>query len=90
MPTFFETLTDLLAADTPLVTVTVVDTMGSVPQDRGSKMIVTAEGLRYGTVGGGRVEAKKRLAERRLGWQEAWQRAINAGKTRAWVVSLSV
>lgn len=58
MPTFFETLTDLLAADTPLVTVTVVDTMGSVPQDRGSKMIVTAEGLRYGTVGGGRVETK--------------------------------
>ena len=58
MPTFFETLTDLLAADTPLVTVTVVDTMGSVPQDRGSKMIVTAEGLRHGTVGGGRVETK--------------------------------
>jgi len=58
VPTFFETLTELLAADTPLVAVTVVDTMGSVPQDRGSKMIVTAEGLRYGTVGGGRVETK--------------------------------
>lgn len=58
MATFFETLTELLAVDTPLVAVTVVDTMGSVPQDRGSKMIVTAEGLRYGTVGGGRVETK--------------------------------
>lgn len=57
-PTFFDTLNDLMAAETPLVTVTVVDTVGSVPQDRGAKMIVTAEGLRFGTVGGGRVETK--------------------------------
>jgi xanthine dehydrogenase accessory factor len=57
-PTFFEILNDLMAAQTPLVTVTVVDTMGSVPQDRGAKMIVTAEGLRFGTVGGGKVETK--------------------------------
>src|ERR1043165_8663321 len=47
-----------MAAETPLVTVTVVDTMGSVPQDRGAKMIVTSEGLRFGTVGGGKVETK--------------------------------
>src|SRR3979411_597707 len=47
-----------MAADTPLVTVTVVDTMGSVPQDRGAKMIVTREGLHFGTVGGGKVETK--------------------------------
>ena len=47
-----------MAAETPLVTVTVVDTTGSVPQDRGAKMIVTAEGLRFGTVGGGKVETK--------------------------------
>jgi xanthine dehydrogenase accessory factor len=38
--------------------VTVVDTTGSVPQDRGAKMIVTREGLRFGTVGGGKVETK--------------------------------
>jgi xanthine dehydrogenase accessory factor len=56
--TFFETLNELMAAEVPLVTVTVVDTAGSVPQDRGAKMIVTAEGLRYGTVGGGKVETK--------------------------------
>src|ERR1043165_6052830 len=47
-----------MAAETPLVAVTVVDTMGSAPQDRGAKMIVTAEGLRFGTVGGGKVETK--------------------------------
>ncbi len=58
MPTFFEALNELLAADVPVVTVTVVDTAGSVPQDRGAKMIVSAEGLRFGTVGGGRVETK--------------------------------
>src|SRR5258708_5825011 len=58
MPTFFEMLSELMAAEIPLVTVTVVDTAGSVPQDRGAKMIVTAEGLRFGTVGGGRIETK--------------------------------
>ncbi|HEX8155016.1 MAG TPA: xanthine dehydrogenase accessory protein XdhC [Thermoanaerobaculia bacterium] len=55
---FFDALNELLASETPVVTVTVVDTVGSVPQDRGAKMIVTAEGLRFGTVGGGRVETK--------------------------------
>ena len=58
MPTFFEALNELMAEETPLVTVTVVDTVGSVPQDRGAKMIVTREGLRFGTVGGGKVETK--------------------------------
>jgi len=58
VPTFFEVLNELMAAEVPLVTVTVVDTMGSVPQDRGAKMIVTAEGLRHGTVGGGKIETK--------------------------------
>jgi xanthine dehydrogenase accessory factor len=58
MPTFFEALSESMAAEVPLVVVTVVDTAGSVPQDRGAKMIVTAEGLRFGTVGGGKVETK--------------------------------
>ena len=58
MPTFFDALNELMAAEAPLVAVTVVDTIGSVPQDRGAKMIVTAEGLRFGTVGGGKVETK--------------------------------
>jgi xanthine dehydrogenase accessory factor len=56
--TFFEALSELMASGAPLVTVTVVDTMGSVPQDRGAKMIVTSEGLRFGTVGGGKIETK--------------------------------
>lgn len=56
--TFFETLNELIASGKPVVAVTVVDAVGSVPNDRGSKMIVTADGLHSGTVGGGRVEKK--------------------------------
>lgn len=58
MPTFFEALNELMAAQAPLVAVTIVDAVGSVPQDRGAKMIVAAEGLKFGTVGGGKIETK--------------------------------
>lgn len=58
MPTFFEALNDLMATGEPLVTVTVVDTAGSAPQDQGAKMIVTSGGRHWGTVGGGKVETK--------------------------------
>jgi len=56
--TFFEALNELVASGAPFVSVTVVDTMGSVPQDRGSKMLVTQEGRFFGTVGGGKIESK--------------------------------
>ena len=39
------------------VLVTLVDAVGSTPQDAAAKMIVTQEGLHSGTVGGGKVEA---------------------------------
>jgi xanthine dehydrogenase accessory factor len=38
--------------------VTLVECLGSAPQDAGARMLVTAAGLHAGTVGGGRVEAK--------------------------------
>jgi xanthine dehydrogenase accessory factor len=56
--TFFETQTELLTQGTPFVAVTVVDTLGSTPQDRGAKMLVTSEGRVVGTVGGGKVEVR--------------------------------
>jgi xanthine dehydrogenase accessory factor len=56
--TFFEAQTDLLEQGTPFVAVTVVDTLGSTPQDRGAKMLVTVAGRVHGTVGGGKVEAR--------------------------------
>jgi xanthine dehydrogenase accessory factor len=51
---------------TPFVLVTVVDAVGSVPQDQGARMIVTAEGLATGTVGGGKIEAKAMAEAQRM------------------------
>ena len=48
----------MFAAGAPFVVVTVVDTSGSVPQDQGNKIVVTEDGLKFGTVGGGKVEAR--------------------------------
>lgn len=56
--TFFEAQNDLVASGTPFVAVTVVDTLGSTPQDRGAKMLVTPEGRVHGTVGGGKIEVR--------------------------------
>lgn len=55
---YYASVSDLLINQTPFVSVILVDTAGSVPQDAGRKMLVTAEGLSFGTVGGGKVEAK--------------------------------
>jgi len=56
--TFFESLNELAESGAPFVSVTVVDTLGSTPQDRGAKMLVTAAGRQHGTVGGGKIEAR--------------------------------
>jgi xanthine dehydrogenase accessory factor len=48
----------MFASGVPFVVVTVVDTAGSVPQDQGNKIVVTRNGLEFGTVGGGKVEAR--------------------------------
>jgi xanthine dehydrogenase accessory factor len=53
-----ERLAALSQTGVPFVCVTMVEAVGSTPQDAGSKMLVTAEGLVAGTVGGGRVEHK--------------------------------
>ncbi len=57
-PTFYEHLVALESSATPFVLVTLVEALGSVPQDTGAKMLVTAAGLHTGTIGGGRVEAQ--------------------------------
>jgi xanthine dehydrogenase accessory factor len=56
MSVFYQKLSDLLASQVPFVSVTLVDSLGSVPQEAGAKMLVTEQGLLYGTVGGGKVE----------------------------------
>src|SRR5437588_232718 len=96
MPTFFEALADFMAREEPLVTVTIVDTMGSVPQDRGAKMIVTRAGLQFGTVGGGKIETKAIAeAQKMLNGEVAentrfvqWNLAKDVGMTCGGIVKL--
>lgn len=51
-----ERLADMAAEGKPFVLVTLAEAVGSTPQDAGTKMLVDASGLRFGTVGGGKVE----------------------------------
>lgn len=54
----FTQLAKRLEAGRSCVVVTLVSARGHVPQSLGAKIIVTAEGLEHGTVGGGKVEAR--------------------------------
>ncbi|MGG6294106.1 XdhC family protein [Leptolyngbya sp. AN02str] len=53
----FEQLAQLLPQH-PVVLATVVEVTGSVPREVGAKMLIGADGLLYGTIGGGAGEAK--------------------------------
>ncbi len=53
---FYRTLTDVAGAGAPSWLATVVTTTGSTPARVGMKMIVGAEGLVAGTIGGGALE----------------------------------
>ena len=58
MKSFWETALELQMNHQSFVTVTVLGSRGSAPQDPGAKAIVTENGLHWGTVGGGKVEAR--------------------------------
>ncbi len=63
---------------TPFVLVTLVEALGSTPQDSGAKMLITAAGLHCGTVGGGKVEAKAIvLAQELLATRTAAPQLVN-------------
>ncbi len=55
---FVEQLAELSRSGQPFVCVTLVEAIGSTPQDTGSKLMAGKNGLLFGTVGGGRVEQK--------------------------------
>lgn len=55
--TVYEQVVLLESEGVSFVLVTLVEALGSTPQDAGAKMLVTAQGLYSGTVGGGKVEA---------------------------------
>lgn len=47
----------LVDAESPFVTITLLDIRGSAPQIVGAKAIVTLDGIESGTIGGGKIEA---------------------------------
>jgi xanthine dehydrogenase accessory factor len=55
---YFERSLKLVRDRVPFVTVTLLSTRGHAPQDPGAKAILTQKGLEWGTVGGGKVEAR--------------------------------
>lgn len=50
-------LCKLIELDIPFVTVTLLDLRGSAPPFKGAKALITSNGLEWGTVGGGKIEA---------------------------------
>jgi xanthine dehydrogenase accessory factor len=76
--TIYEQLVLLENEGVSFVLVTLVDALGSTPQDAAAKMLVTAQGLHSGTVGGGKVEAAAlKLAAEVLAKGEAKPRFVS-------------
>ncbi|MCA9818478.1 MAG: xanthine dehydrogenase accessory protein XdhC [Cyanobacteriota/Melainabacteria group bacterium] len=86
MRDYLEKVSELLERNIPFVQVTVVETSGSVPQNAGSRMLVTQEGWFWGTVGGGKVE--KRAIEEAQNLISGHQEGC--GPTRTLLVSWSL
>ena len=55
---FLEAFEDLKSRGKDFVVVTLVNIIGGAPQEMGARMIVTNDGLQFGTVGGGKVEKR--------------------------------
>lgn len=56
MKQLFEELQRCLQEGEPSMLVTIIDSLGSTPRGAGSRMLVTSDGIRTGTIGGGAVE----------------------------------
>lgn len=84
---FYQQLVELIETGNPVVVVTVTSTHGSAPTNPGSKMVVNADGLCIGTVGGGRIEAKaidyakQMITDRELTSATDWSLKADVGMT---------
>jgi len=94
-PSFFTAAAELETAGTAFVIVTLVETRGHAPQDVGAKALVTDDGLYFGTVGGGKVEAKaigvalEMLSSGTSFWRELnWNLQSDVGMTCGGTVKL--
>ena len=54
----YRALAQVRAARVPAVLVTVVDAVGSTPQEAGAKLLLVGDGQQAGTIGGGAIEAR--------------------------------
>ena len=54
---FWQKHHELVDSGSPFVLVILVEALGSAPQESGAKLLCDANGLIYGTIGGGKVEA---------------------------------
>ncbi|MBC7467178.1 MAG: xanthine dehydrogenase accessory protein XdhC [Bdellovibrio sp.] len=55
---FLQAFEELKAEGQEFVVVTLVNIIGGAPQEMGARMIVSAKGLQFGTVGGGKIEKR--------------------------------
>ena len=55
---YYSKIIELLKENKPLIQVTVIDKVGSIPASITSKMLVSKKGFEYGTIGGGALEQK--------------------------------
>lgn len=84
---FTEVYQGLKQTGTNLVVVTMTNAKGSAPQDIGSRMIVGADGILFGTIGGGKVEnhciefAKEMLGTTRTKEAHSWNLQKDIGMT---------
>ncbi|MEM8910810.1 MAG: xanthine dehydrogenase accessory protein XdhC [Planctomycetota bacterium] len=84
---FHQRCLDLLSRVERFVTVALIAAEGSVPQNVGARMIVTKQGLDFGTIGGGRVEhaalnhASRMIDERAPSGMVIWNLNRDLGMT---------
>jgi xanthine dehydrogenase accessory factor len=55
---YIEIFNELTASDISFASILIVDAAGSIPQEIGARLLISNEKICYGTVGGGKVEAK--------------------------------
>lgn len=79
MNPFWKAALELDSLQTSFITATLVNVRGGAPQDPGAKCIVTATGLYFGTVGGGKVEARVILEA-----QSLLEKSENISKLFTW------
>lgn len=91
---YFARARELIDTQTPFVSVTLVGSRGHAPQDLAAKMLVSAEGLLAGTVGGGKIEARaiqfaqNMLKERSAPQMATWNLQTEIGMSCGGEVSL--